>query len=108
MMVFPDKDPEETITVTFDFSAVAATIASATVAALAAQGLDDPAAAAMLSGQASIAGPLVIQRVTGGLSGTTYILRCVANDADGEVHVLSAALPVVVEAVACRSGSAMP
>ena len=100
MKILQSKDPQAIITVTFDFSADAETIAIATVTVLAAQGLDDPAAAAMLSGSAGIAGPLVLQRIAGGRSGTTYILRCVANDADGEVHVLSAALPVAVETVA--------
>jgi hypothetical protein len=48
----------------------------------------------MISGAYSINGPLVMQRIVAGQAGTTYALRCTANDADGEVHVLVAALPV--------------
>ena len=94
MTNWPDKDPAETITVTFDFSALAETLVSATVETSVARGLPDPAPAAILSGSPSVQGALVMQRIAAGQAGTTYALRCLANDADGEVHVLVAALPI--------------
>ena len=35
-----------------------------------------------------------MQRVAGGVDETTYDLRCVAVDADGEIHVAVGRLPV--------------
>lgn len=93
-MNFPDKDPDEIITVTFDFSTVADTLSSAEITVSVLAGLPDAAPTALLSGALSISDALVIQRIAGGQTGTTYALRCVAHDADGEVHVLTAALPV--------------
>lgn len=93
-MTLSEKDPAEIITATFDFTGLAETIASSTVTIAAAQGLADADPSAMISGANSIAGALVMQRIAGGQPGTTYSLRCVANDADGEIHVLTAALPV--------------
>ena len=52
------------------------------------------ASASAYGGSSSDRYGLKIAITAGGLSGTTYGLRCVANDADGEVHVLTAALPV--------------
>lgn len=86
------KDPGATVTVTFGFSEVAETIVSATVSAGVLGGRNDPSPAAIISGPVSITGAEVRQRVTGGQAGTAYLLRCVANDADGEVHVLTAAM----------------
>lgn len=93
MSALPSKDPQEIKTVTFDFSADAETIASSEITAVAILGTD-PDAQNVLMGGHSIAGALVMQRIQGGLDGTTYALRCVGNDADGEVHVLPVLLPV--------------
>lgn len=93
-MTLSEKDPAEVITVTFDFSAMAVTINTAALAVSVLSGLPDANPAAILSGALSISDALVIQRIAGGQAGTTYALRCVAHDADGEVHVLTAALPV--------------
>lgn len=94
MSALPSKDPEEIKTVTFDFSADAETIASAEITAVAILGPDDPAAQEVVMGGHSVDGALVMQRIQGGLDGTTYTLRCVGHDADGEVHVLPVLLPV--------------
>lgn len=93
-MTLSDKDPAEIITVTFDFSAMALAINTAVLAVTVFSGRPDDSPAAILSGALGISGSLVLQRIAGGQDGTTYALRCVAHDADGEVHVLTAALPV--------------
>lgn len=93
-MMLSAKDPAEVVTITFDFSAMAAALNTATLAVTVLNGRADPSPASILSGALNTSGALVIQRITGGQDGTTYALRCVANDADGEVHVLTAALPV--------------
>ena len=92
--LFP-KDAAEIITVTFDFSVVAETLESASVVASSLTGLDDAAPGAIVSGPASVSGALVMQRIIAGQVGTTYALRCTAHDVDGEIHVLTAALPVI-------------
>lgn len=93
-MTLADKDPEETITVTFDFSAEADTLSAAVITASVVEGLNDASPETIIDGARTISGPLVIQRISGGQHGTTYALRCVANDIDGEVLVLTAALKV--------------
>lgn len=93
-MTLSEKDPAEIITVTFDFSNMAASLTTAVLAVSAISGRQDSSPMAILSGSLSISGALVMQRIAGGQDGTTYGLRCTANDADGEVHVLAAALPV--------------
>ena len=90
------KDPAEIATITFDFSALAETLASASVVASVLSGLTDSNAAAIITGPSSVSGALAMQRVTAGQPGTTYLLRCTALDVDGEIHVLTAALPVAV------------
>lgn len=94
MTTLSDKDPAEIITVTFDFSALATTISSAVVESSVVRGRDDASPQSIVSGANSVDGALVMQRIAGGQAGTTYALRCTAQDSDGEVHVLTAALPV--------------
>jgi len=93
-MILTEKDPAEIITLTFDFSSLATSLSSAVVGVSVLSGAVDASPGAMISGAYSINGPLVMQRIVAGQAGTTYALRCTANDADGEVHVLVAALPV--------------
>lgn len=95
-MTLSEKDPVEIITVTFDFSAMAQSLTTAVLSVSSLRGREDATPMDLLSGDLAISGALVMQRFTGGQDGTTYSLRCVANDADGEVHVLTAALPVKV------------
>ena len=64
----------------FDFSAelaIAETIASASTAATTYSGTD-PAPSAIISGAATISGGKVTQAITGGIVGTTYLLKCSA------------------------------
>lgn len=97
-MPLPIKDPEEIKTVTFDFSADAVEITSATLTTSYLSGIEDPAPADVLEGSRTIAGPLVMQRVKTGKDGTHYAIRCKGVDADGEVHVISVELPVRIKA----------
>ena len=94
MMIFTAKDADETITVTFDFSVVAETLTIAVFSVSVISGHPDSAPLGILDGNLTISGALVMQRISGGQNGTTYRLRCLANDADGEIHVLTADLPV--------------
>lgn len=93
IMPLPSKDPEEIKTVTFDFSDDAETITDAVITPTVATGLADGSPAAIL-GNKSLSGGKVNLRVQAGNSGTSYALRCKAIDADGEVHVAVALLPV--------------
>lgn len=88
------KDPAEIITVTFDFSTVAVSLTGATVTATVASGKKDISPQLIVSGVASVTGSQAMQRVAGGVDETTYDLRCVAVDADGEIHVAVGRLPV--------------
>ncbi|SEO63963.1 hypothetical protein [Nitrosovibrio sp. Nv6] len=73
--MFASKDPEENITLTFDFSALAASIANPEITIEVVSGTDADAQA-MLSGAAQVDGNKVLQRVTGGVDGVDYHLRC--------------------------------
>lgn len=95
-MTLPIKDPDEIITVEFDFTALAASVSSPVITVVASYGKDDPSASAMLSGAPSVTGAEVRQKIIGGQPGTTYTLRCVADAADGSRYVLTAALPVEI------------
>ena len=88
------KDPAEVVTITFDFSTLATSVATPVVTCEAIHGRADDNAAAMLSGAASISGLTVLQRITGGQAGTTYKLRCQIDDADGERWVVADTLEV--------------
>lgn len=93
-MIIAKKDPLEIITVTFDFSAVAGVLNSASVTAEVFQGSPAVLASSILLGEARISGPMVMHRITGGNAGTVYSLQCTAQDDNGNVYVLRAQLPV--------------
>lgn len=95
-IVWPAKDPSESLVCGFDFTADlndAETIASAVVSVSLLAGVDaDPAA--MLFDQATIAAGVVLQPFAGGVDGATYKFRCEATLSTGRVLVLAAMLPV--------------
>lgn len=93
IMPLPTKDPEEIKTVTFDFSGDAENLTDATITPIVGEGLADAAPTNVL-GDKSIDGALVNLRVKAGQNGTSYDLRCKAIDADGEIHIAVARLPV--------------
>lgn len=94
MTQLPAKDPAERKIVTFDFSRDAAALASATITATVVRGKKDTTPNIIVDGGNTIDGALVRQFISGGLNGSTYDLRCVAVDADGEIHVAVGKLPV--------------
>lgn len=76
--MIPTKDPAETITITFDFSDVAASVSGPVVECLSADGAD-VSAAGMKSGSPTTTGAQVLHLFTGGLAGATYSARCTAD-----------------------------
>jgi hypothetical protein len=93
-MALSNKDPAETVTVTFDFSALTPSPAAPAVSVLQVGGTQDANPAALLLGSPVIMGAKVLQQITGGLDGATYDLRCEATATDGSVYVLSGWLAV--------------
>lgn len=89
------KDPVETITVTFDFSLITASVSSPAVTSTVASGGADATPAAILSGSPQTSGAKVLQKIIGGLAGTNYDLRCTATAADGSVYLLADVLPII-------------
>lgn len=94
-MLLSSKDPSESVTVTFDFSALTSGVSSpvVTVASVGRQGDSNPSA--ILEQVASISGAKVLQQVFGGVSGCVYAIKCVALAADGiSEYALTGTLPV--------------
>lgn len=91
---FSPKDSTEEILLAFDFTAVAATLAAPVVTIARHSGSRDTVAGAMLSGPASVSGSKVVQKITGGVDGASYVLRCEAEGPDGSRYVLAGVLPV--------------
>lgn len=88
------KDPAETITVTFDFSALTDAVTGPTVTATLETGTDaDPSA--ILSGVPQVSGALVLQQVIAGNAPAKYHLRCVATASDDSIYVVAGTLPVM-------------
>lgn len=85
--MFPAKDPRETIVVTFDFSAVAATVSNPVVTLSLSSGTDiNPPA--MLLGTAVVSdGNKVLQRVTGGNAGADYRLSCLITSGNQDLLI---------------------
>lgn len=94
--MFSTKDPQEVIVVTFDFSALTATVTSPSVTASVASGKPDASPSAVLSGTPAISGAKILQTVIAGQDGTSYDLVCKVTSSDGiQKFVLSDVLPVV-------------
>jgi hypothetical protein len=97
LQVLPQKSPEATLIVPFNFLSLlpnGQTISSAAVMATVWAGTDaNPSA--IISGAASPSGQIVNQNVVAGVAGNIYKLRCVAACSDGSTQVLVAYLAVV-------------
>lgn len=92
--MFSPKDPAEIITITFDFSALSASVSAPTISVTPVFSID-ASASAILSGGPQVTGAQVKQLVQGGVSGAYYDLKCTVTAADGSKYVLSEILPVV-------------
>lgn len=98
MIPWPAKDPAEILVATFDFSeeiAVDETIDAATVTCTVLSGGDEDPVAVVDSALPVIDGTSVLQRLTAGVAGVSYRLRCTVElTPSGRVLVLAATLPV--------------
>ena len=93
-MALSNKDPAETVTVTFDFSALTSSPSQPALSVVQVGGTADANPSALLLGSPVIAGAKILQQIGGGLDGATYDLRCEASAPDGSVYVLSGWLAV--------------
>jgi hypothetical protein len=91
---FSEKDPQEIVYLTFDFSRLTSTIQTATLTVQRLIGPYDSSPQTMIVGSAVIAKGVVKQRVQNGLANTDYRIRCEAVTADGQRYVLDGILPV--------------
>lgn len=93
---FP-KRAGEAVTLTFDFGPElpdGVTVASAGLSSVDVLTGSDEAASAMLIGAAVAVGAKVLQRVSGGVVGTDYLVVARAVLSDGQVREFAAVLPV--------------
>lgn len=88
------KDPDEEVFVRFDFAALTATPSAPEVTSARHAGEADSSPASIRSGQPTVSGSAVLQKVVGGIDGTDYLLRCLASAPDGSKYVLTGVLPV--------------
>lgn len=93
--MFDPKDPEEEITITFDYSAAGDSVSDPDVSVRLIKGID-PNPSAILSGAPVISGAYVLQKVIGGISGCDYQLRCLAD--------VENARPIIIKVLPVRSG----
>ncbi|MGE0358670.1 MAG: hypothetical protein AB7P08_17340 [Burkholderiales bacterium] len=95
---FDPKDPEEIITLTFDFKAALAleTISPPPVVSVSVVAGVDASPGALLNGapQLDVDSKMVMQSVKAGLDGVDYLVRCKAPTTGGQVFVLARTLPV--------------
>lgn len=87
------KDPAESVVVTFDFSSELASVGGAVVSVLVLGDGVDPDVGAMADGALQISGATVLQRISSGIHGLDYKLRCVATTGS-DVIVRADTLPV--------------
>jgi hypothetical protein len=87
------KDPAETITVDFDFSAVTSTPTSPTVSVSVRLGTE-AIPSLLASGSPVISGAIVRQRFTGGADLNDYNLKCLATTPSGDRLSVDCVLPV--------------
>ena len=91
---FSPKDASEVIVLAFDFAALTATPTAPVVTVTRHAGVADAAPESIKSGAATVSGSRVLQRVTGGVTGTDYLLRCQVDSPDGQRYILAGVLPV--------------
>ncbi|MFO1268561.1 MAG: hypothetical protein U1F25_13700 [Rubrivivax sp.] len=81
------KAPGETVFTGVDFKRLTATPSAPVVTATRFAGAADPTPEAIISGAASVNGSIVVQKIVGGVSGCTYMLRFQCSAPDGSVFV---------------------
>ena len=98
-VLFSAKEPGETVTLTFDFTAALGTgelLAGIQSVAISTLVGTDPAPSAVIDGMAIIAqaGTAAQQMVQGGIAGCSYLIDMTVITSAGQVLILSATLPV--------------
>lgn len=93
--LFDPKDPGEIIPLTFDFEHLTATPSNPAIAVTRHSGSADANPATILLGSPQVIGTSVVQKITGGVDGTTYKLVCEAVAPDGCKYRIPGKLPVV-------------
>lgn len=91
---FDSKDPEEIVPLTFDFSALAIGVSNPVIAVARIAGSADANPATMLSGSPQVSGATVVQKITGGVDGARYSVRCKVDGDNGARWVIPGVLPV--------------
>lgn len=92
--MFSPKDPEEAVTLTFDFTRLTALPSSPVFEVEVVQG-HDPNPQNILDFLPYVEGAKVRQRVAGGVADCTYNVRCKVSAPDGSIYVLAGELPVI-------------
>ena len=95
--IFPAKLSTETHLLTFDFSndlPAGVTISTQVVTAAVYSGVD-ASPSSIISGSASDSSQTVTQLVTGGVSGTTYLLTCAITTSDSQAHAKQGFLSIL-------------
>lgn len=92
------KDPEERVTVTFDFTpdlgADTITPASAVVTVALKRGDPDPAAGTMVYAGPTVTGSKVLVGIANGLAGRDYHIKCKVNTLGNHTYAQACVLPV--------------
>lgn len=91
---FEPKHPDEILMLGFDFAHLATEVSAPLVSAERYDGTADESPGALLVGAPTVAGTVVTQKVSGGLHGCTYLLRCRVDTPEGARYILSATLAV--------------
>lgn len=103
MLAFSNRSADATVTLSMDMTALiptGATISSSSVTAAVFAGsvVVDPTPSAILDGASQLSGNILLQRVTAGVVGCTYVLTFAATFSDGS-NDLEQALQTVAEYV---------
>ena len=91
MNAFSAKDPSEVITVAVDFVnllGTSETLSTVVYSASVIQGID-PSPSSLISGSGTISGTKVLQNITGGLPGVTYLLTAKVTTSASHTFVAS-------------------
>jgi hypothetical protein len=94
-MLLSTKDPSESVTVTFDFSALTSAVSNPSVAYSSVGRVGDSSPSAIQQTPPAASGAKVLVQVFNGISGAAYLMKCSALAADGiSIYTLVATLPV--------------
>lgn len=93
-MTLPEKDPLETVPITFEFSNLTSAPITPVVTITQTAGPEDLSVGTMASGSPVVVGTQVRQKVTAGVHGCDYELQCQVDTSEGYRYVLAGTLQV--------------